>query len=356
LLEARERLDAELLRAVGEWDATTAYAEDGAYAPVAWLTCRASITKADAVRLVRGARLAHGHPRTAKHLASGDVTTAHVDMLAQAVRRREDLYPDHEDTLLDAARTLRPEAFRRVAQRWRSLADDALADEEAHETFRRRFLHCSTTIAGTVRGDFELDAEGGAVVLAALEARDRPDPADTPGGPRSRAQRWADALVEIAGDSRGSKGHECHDKAVEVVVDAGTLAGEPLIDLIAARCDLDRVGPVARSTALRVACDAAVARVVRGRDSEILDLGRRSRVPTAAQRRALALRDGGCGFPGCDAPHWWCDAHHIVHWSAGGPTDLDNLVLLCRRHHVLCHEGHWKLIREPGGGIRAVPP
>jgi hypothetical protein len=356
LLEARERLDAEVLRAVGEWDAAGAYTEDGACTPVSWLAHRAPVTKADAVRLVRGARLAHRHARTGKLLASGDVSTGHVDVLAQAVRRREDLYPEHEDTLLDAARSMGPELFRHVAQRWRSLADDVLADEEAHETFRRRFVHCSRTIAGTVRGDFELDAEGGAVVLAALEARDRPDPADTPGGPRSRAQRWADALVEIASSSLASKGSERHGKAVDVVVDAGTLAGERPADLTAAHCDLDGVGPVARSTVLRLSCDAAIGRVVRGGDSEILDLGRRSRLPTAAQRRALAHRDGGCGFPGCDAPHSWCDAHHIVHWTADGLTDLDNLVLLCRRHHVLCHEGRWRLRREANGEVRALPP
>jgi hypothetical protein len=113
---------------------------------------------------------------------------------------------------------------------------------------------------------------------------------------------------------------------------------------------------MARSTALRLACDAAIERIVRRGVSEVLDLGRRTRLPTAAQHRALARRDGGCRFAGCDAPHWWCDAHHIVHWTAGGPTDLDNLVLLCRRHHVLCHEGRWRLIREQGGEIRAVPP
>jgi hypothetical protein len=356
LLEARERLDAEVLRAVGEWDAVGAYAEDGACTPAAWLAFRAPVTKAEAVRLVRSARLAHGHERTGKLLASGDVSSAHVGVVAQAVRRREDLYPGHEDALLDAARRLRPEQFRHVAQRWRSLADDVLAEEDAQQSFQRRFVHCSRTMAGTVRGDFELDAEGGAVVLAALEARDRPDPADAPDGPRTRAQRWADALVEIASESLAPTRSGHHTKTVDLVVDAGTLAGEPPTDLTAARCDVGGVGPAARGTALRLACDAAIGRVVRRGDSEILDLGRRTRTPSTAQHRALAHRDRGCGFPGCDAPAHYCDAHHIVHWTAGGPTDLDNLVLLCRRHHVLCHEGRWRLVRQAGGEIRALPP
>jgi hypothetical protein len=90
--------------------------------------------------------------------------------------------------------------------------------------------------------------------------------------------------------------------------------------------------------------------------SEVLDLGRSTRVVSRAQRRALVLRDGGCGFPGCDRPPQWCDAHHLRHWVKGGPTDLWNLVLLCRRHHVLCHEGGWHLARGPDGSLQAYRP
>jgi hypothetical protein len=236
-----------------------------------------------------------------------------------------------------------------VARRWRSLADDALADEEAHETFRRRFLHTSTTLAGTVRVDGELDADGGAVVIAALDALDTPDPVRVDSQPRTRSQRRADALVALASGSGRAV-------TLDVVIDAETLSGDPPPDLTAAHCDLDGAGPVARSAALRLACDAAVGRVVRRGDGEILDLGRRIRLVSAAQRRALVVRDGRCGFPGCDSPHQWCDAHHVVHWVDGGPTDLDNLILLCRRHHVLCHEGGWHLARGPGGKVQAVPP
>jgi HNH endonuclease len=69
-----------------------------------------------------------------------------------------------------------------------------------------------------------------------------------------------------------------------------------------------------------------------------------------AQRRALTHRDGGCVFPGCDRPEAWCDAHHLVHWTRGGPTDLDNLALLCRRHHVTVHEGGWRIARDAATG------
>jgi hypothetical protein len=74
-----------------------------------------------------------------------------------------------------------------------------------------------------------------------------------------------------------------------------------------------------------------------------LAMGRTIRSANRAQRRALALRDGGCVFPGCGAPVRWCDAHHLVEWNDGGETDLDNLVLLCRRHHGIVHRTGWSI-------------
>jgi hypothetical protein len=79
-------------------------------------------------------------------------------------------------------------------------------------------------------------------------------------------------------------------------------------------------------------------RVVMAGRSEPLDVGRRTPVVPPAMRRAVIVRDRHCRFPGCDRPHTWCDAHHVVHWADGGPTAVPNLVLLCRRHHRLVHE------------------
>jgi hypothetical protein len=78
-------------------------------------------------------------------------------------------------------------------------------------------------------------------------------------------------------------------------------------------------------------------RVVMAGASEPLDVGRRTPVVPPAMRRAVIVRDRVCRFPGCDRPHTWCDAHHVVHWADGGPTAVPNLVLLCRRHHRMVH-------------------
>jgi hypothetical protein len=66
--------------------------------------------------------------------------------------------------------------------------------------------------------------------------------------------------------------------------------------------------------------------------------------------------DGGCVLPACDRPLAWCEAHQVWHWVDGGPTDLDNLVLLCRAHHRAVHEGGWRLTRQPDGHPIATPP
>jgi hypothetical protein len=107
---------------------------------------------------------------------------------------------------------------------------------------------------------------------------------------------------------------------------------------------------------LRLTCDAMVQSIVMAGASEVLDLGRSTRVVSPAQRRSLVVRDRGCVFPGCDRPPGWCDAHHVRHWVKGGPTDLCNLVLLCRHHHVLCHEGGWHLARGPDASVRVYRP
>jgi len=77
---------------------------------------------------------------------------------------------------------------------------------------------------------------------------------------------------------------------------------------------------------------------VLGTHSEVLDLGRESRLASPAQLKQLWLRDRECTFPGCTVPNTWCDAHHLTWWARGGHTDIANLALLCPRHHTIVHD------------------
>ena len=148
------------------------------------------------------------------------------------------------------------------------------------------------------------------------------------------------------------------------------------------------MGPLDPEACRRLACDGAVTRVLvtrhrttdhhpgtddnlagrlgaaatrlppafGGAPTQPLEVGRTSRVVTAAQRAALVVRDGGCAVAGCDRPPPWCEAHHLVHGLHGGRTDLANLALVCRAHHRAVHEGGWRLTRDPDGRLTASPP
>jgi len=107
-------------------------------------------------------------------------------------------------------------------------------------------------------------------------------------------------------------------------------------------------------TVRRLACDAEILPAVFGSDSQLLNLGMSARTASTGQRAALAERDGGCR--GCGAGVEFCAAHHIIHWAAQGPTDLDNLVLLCSRCHHLVHEGGYTVHKRPDSKYIIIAP
>jgi hypothetical protein len=349
LVDAWERLEAELLRTLGAWDAAGAYASDDrpALSPHAWLTDRTPLSRTVAGRLMRSARLAFAHDRTGVALAEGDVRVGHVDELARVVTdERSCLYPEHESTLLRSAGHLKVDWFRRAARTWGHCADDALQTDDAFELRERRRLHLSSTMDGSGVLDGRLDPEGTGWVADALDVAGRREALERDDA-RTAAQRRADALVEICrtylrGKATGS-GAE-----LLVHVDAATYAGIASSDPASALCELDGVGPVAPETIRRLACDGVLRRVLVDADGEILDLGRRVRIASPAQRRAVIARDRHCVFPGCTRPARFCQVHHVDEWRRGGSTNLDRLCLLCRRHHVVVHEGGWTLKRSAG--------
>ncbi|WP_435769488.1 DUF222 domain-containing protein [Nocardioides sp. SYSU DS0651] len=105
--------------------------------------------------------------------------------------------------------------------------------------------------------------------------------------------------------------------------------------------------PLSATAVRRLACDAEVIPAVLGTAGQVLDVGRSRRLVTSAIFLALVLRDRHCAFPGCERLPIACDAHHVVHWADGGPTAVDNLVLLCRRHHTLVHQSPWTVAIDP---------
>ena len=121
-------------------------------------------------------------------------------------------------------------------------------------------------------------------------------------------------------------------------------------------CELDSGEAICVETARRILCDCGIVRILTAGTSEPIDVGRKTRVISPALRRALEFRDRHCQYPGCTRPASWSDAHHMHSWIDGGPTSLANLVLLCRRHHTLVHEGGYKIHRDTDGLITLTRP
>ena len=160
---------------------------------------------------------------------------------------------------------------------------------------------------------------------------------------RARAG-WPDAMVELA--SGGKPANLQITATVQTLKDlAGAGAGEMEFSL-----------PISAKSVQRMACDCSVTRVLLNQDSLIIDVGRSKRVIDGVMRKVLMARDKHCQWPGCERPASYCDGHHVIHWIDGGQTNLDNVVLLCRRHHRMLHEGGWQMIRTSDGKIIVIAP
>ncbi len=357
LLEIQERFNAEVLRLAGAWDHDRAWEIDGSLSPRAWLSYRTPLPDGDAQRLVKNARLVDRNVAISDALASGEVTTPHVEAIGTVISKdREPLLADHAEMLVDQARQLPVGDFTTVMRHWASLADDELAKDSFARKWDRRHLHTSVGLDGWVSGDFYLDPAAGASLINALNHEVPPDPVDAPDGPRTLSQRRADALVDIIGRHMNGGIPGGNPPNINAVIDVAKLLGESP-DLASARCEIDGVGPVARTVLDQMCCDARFTRFIMSGPSQILDMGRSTRLATSSQRRALRVRDRHCRFPSCSRRPQWCDAHHILGWVESlGETNIDNLILLCRRHHTLVHNSKWTITRTSGGEFEFTHP
>ncbi len=164
--------------------------------------------------------------------------------------------------------------------------------------------------------------------------------------------RLGRALCELI-EHLPTDGHPQHgvtNATIVVTVDETRLragAGEAL---------LDTGGSLSVGETRRLACNAGLLPIVLSGESKILDLGTSRRLFDRHQRLALATRDQGCVFPGCERSPAWTEAHHRTPWSHDGPTDIDNGCLLCNFHHHLIHQGEWDLALAPDGITDVIPP
>ncbi len=291
-------------------------------------------------------------PATAAAASEGVLSTEHVRVIGEAMQKLPSAVDPTEragaeEFLADQSRDMDPRRVRVLAKRLHAVLDpDGTLDEDKPD---RRELVFRRDVGGMdhVRG--RLDSEASATVQAALGAFAQPQPAqDGVPDSRSRSRRLADALVEMCdrmladGGLPAVGGEKPH---VTVTITLDDLRGKQPDETLR-RPGTGTLGTGAAITAeaaRRIACDAAVIPIVLGSHSEPLDIGRATRTIPTGIRRALVARDIGCIHPGCTSPAAWCQAHHVKHWSDGGPTALNNLALLCHSHHWIVHHEHWQI-------------
>jgi hypothetical protein len=338
LVAVRNAADAELTRTVRRAECMQAPERDGQASMRSWLRGHLRLSARAAARIVGNGRALEQLPAVAAGFAAGTITAeqvalialvAAVDVQAEAVGQGLDLAVV-DATLAEVAATQVHAALGAVVQRFLDLLDPDGTEPDPTEG-RRLSIARHPDGSRTFRG--ELDAVGGEKLETWLESLVQ---AGRPAGDtRSRAQQLADALVQG--------------------VDNALAAGQaPILRTVKphvfVRIDLDdlidpAIGPGAGSTwfgaqisaarARMLACDGGISRVVFGPDGHSVDFGRTHRVVPPPLRRAVELRDEHCVFPGCDAPSYWCDVHHLLHWIDGGETCLENSALLCERHSHL---------------------
>ena len=378
----KSTLDALQLEVVRELEATNAVK------PLGWASTQDFLTS------VAGGHRGHGPTvvRLATHTNEplfAPLVEAMADgwlsmTKAQVIERAVDALPGNPDLRARGLQTLLEEAKRLDATELRKAgrylvhvidpdSEDRAAERALDREERAAHLHRHLTVApdhaggAWIRG--RCSTEDAALIRSTLMPLAAPipsgtatcDPAtcDLPGcthdgrDPRDHGARLLDALLEscrrlqtaeLLPDQHGATPRLMvlmgYDQLRTGLGPAVTETGETLS------------GTAVR----RLSCEADLIPAVLGSPGEVLDVGRLQRLVTAAIWKALVIRDRHCRFPGCTRPPLMCHAHHIKHWADGGPTSLDNLLLLCGHHHRLVHSGPWQIHQPTPGQFDFDPP
>lgn len=340
----------------------------------AFLACQAALPDGDRRRLLRSADTLRAMPRLAEAVRAGQVGGATLaGIVSEAGRLRAEARARLDAMFGDTDRLgqLGPEEqLDAVRDAVRSLAgDDAGRDER--QAVEHRFLAVQPRLDGALTGYFELDAEGGATLLDALDAAAPPPSSgpqdvsthardDDPASPatpanwprRRRGRQRADGLVTLAETYLGAPLAADTPRRARprllVLADLATLTGDDE-HAAAARLLWAVQGGPARLTpeAVRRLASDADLRLILHDDGEVLGTTAPTSTISRAVRDAVIARDQGCRFPGCRAPAAWTDLHHVVAREHGGPTTPANLAALCRRHHTAVTTGGWRLTMTP---------
>lgn len=330
-----------------------------------------TITRASAAEVARRIRLG-GHIRARRSLAGArlpaafaqvsaamtagaigvDAAVAIARCLTQAALHHAS--PDHLDAaeaaLVAAAASETADLIAVQARIWREALDPDGAEPRADELHERRAFRLGREVNGMTPFSGAADPVAAGLLRALFAEHDAPriqprfvDAADCAADgegavvteladPRSREQRHFDIFMGLVTAGARAPGEMRPTSTVMAVITIDNLENGTGVGWLD---DVDE--PVSGSLVRELACDSGFETITLDANGRVLNHGLKERFFTPAQRRALAVRDGGCVWINCTAPPSWCHAHHVLEYSRGGPPDIDNGVLLCPAHHHILH-------------------
>ncbi|WP_193614239.1 HNH endonuclease signature motif containing protein [Nocardioides lijunqiniae] len=350
------RLAALTLKTAVQAERTEVGAAQGATSAAAWLAHETHMTSRDAAALTKLGKALEAHPPVEDALSRGDVLADQAKAIVEAV----DALPDDVGTAIktQARDHLLGEAAHFDAIRLRVLGKQVLdvVAPEVGEAEEARQLEAQERKArakarftmhddghGTTYGRFSMPTHEADKLRKPLQALASPKA----GGEGSTPHGMGLAFIEYVDRYPVDKLPKAAGMDATVVV---TMTLETLMGGLKA-AQLDTGTRISPSLARRMACEAGVIPVVLGGRSQVLDVGRKRRFHTKAQRIAMAVRDGGCIALGCDRPSAWCHAHHLDPWSQGGETSVERGAMLCARHHTLIHHPGYGVTHHEGGKV-----
>ncbi len=376
--KARTSLDAFLARAAGSADDMGLAKDEGKTSTTAWLADVTGITKGEASKLVALSKVTT--KLTGAAWTFGTISTDQASVIMKAVHGLpnwvgETERTDAETHLIKLAGEHNLDDLKRLANRLMEVIDPDGADEllgkkllaEEQRAWDATRLSMRRRGDGTTAGKFLLpDADAG-VLRAAVEG------IIAPRRTKTNATRHGMAVGDFNALPRDQRMGLAFTELINHLPTESLPKAGGLAATVAVTIDIDdlRTGQgvatntsgtaISAAKAQRLACNAHLVALYLDSDSRVIDHGMTKRLFDRHQRLALAVRDGGCVWSGCDRPPAWCEAHHLNFWSENGPTDLDNAALFGHFHHFLLHEGllhegEWTARMAPDGVVEVVPP
>jgi len=321
----------ELLLLIREFDERVGWLKWGLSSCAEWLHWRCDLSMSAAREKVRVAHALKILPAITLAFSKGELSYSKVRALTRVARA------DNEEEFLAFALKTTASRLEERCREVRCGTVDSISEAIRAHTNRSLRLHRDAD-RGMMSMTVELPLETGELIEKALDRATDSSALQTPElADESWSVQQADALVTVVNAYLSGNGEASASTSdnyqVTVHVDRSALAqGEGRSSL-----------PI--ESVKRLCCDVDAVVIVENEDGEPLSVGRKTRTVPTAIKRALQARDKGCVFPGCHHTRF-VDAHHVQHWSAGGETSLENLILLCSRHHRLVHEGGFRIERD----------